>query len=153
MGHPIFFEFSFKARGAPPTGVLATIIGQHLFGGLKRRHRLTVNFDDRFGRRTAEEIRPDDKARIVIQESDDISITATEPKGEDIRLPHLVGSGALEKARSSHVALSLWSFGSRRQELGLMELLSHGFWTGLKKEHPAQPLRDAFDPKARVLLF
>src|SRR6185369_3801506 len=55
MGHTLFFKFGFEAGSAPPTGVLAAVIGEHLFGRFELCHRLAVNFDDRFGGRTAED--------------------------------------------------------------------------------------------------
>lgn len=66
MGHPILFEFGFEAAGAAPGGVLATIVGEHLLGRGELADGHPIDFDDGGGRGAAEQVRPDDEARIVI---------------------------------------------------------------------------------------
>lgn len=53
VGHPVFLQFGFKTAGAAPTGVLATVIGEHFLGRLEFPDRHPVNLDDRLGRGAA----------------------------------------------------------------------------------------------------
>ena len=147
----VLFQLRFEPGSATPGGVLAPVVGEHLAGRLVLAHSDAVNFDDRGRGRTAKEIRCGDEAGVIIQEGDQISVLAAEAESKDIRLPHLIGRGPLEKARADHVPL--FGFGSRIDQASLMELLPNGFWTGLEKESPAQPLGDAFDAKRRVGLL
>ena len=151
VGHPVLLQLRFETGGAAPTGVLAAIVRQHLPGWFVLGHRLAVDLDDRFGGGTAKEIRSHHEARIIIQEGNQIGIAATQPKGENVRLPHLIGRGPLKEPRPRHIALL--SFGRRWHQSGLMELLPHRFGTGAQKEHPPQPLGDPFDAEAGILLF
>lgn len=151
VGHTILLQLGLEARGAAPRGVLPAIVGEHLFGRFELSHGLAIDLDDRLGRRAAKEIRPDDEARIIIEEGDYVSVPAAQPERENIRLPHLVGRGPLEETRAGEVAFFRrvrW-----RHEFGVVELLPHRLRAGLEKEHPPEPLRDAFDAEGRVLLF
>jgi hypothetical protein len=128
MRHAILFQLRFEAAGAAPAGVLAAIIGEHFLGRLKLSGRHAVNFDDRLRRGAAEQIRSHHKPGIIIQEGNQVSVTAAQPKREDIRLPHLIGRGPLEKTRAGHIAL-LRRRGVRHQ-LGLMQMLTHRLRAG-----------------------
>jgi hypothetical protein len=151
VGDPVLFELGFEAGSTTPGSVLAAVIGEHLAWRFKLGHRLAVDFDDRLGRWTAEQIGTDNEPRVIVHERDDVSVATTQAEGEDVGLPHLVGSGALEEARPGNVALV--RFGSRRHELGFMQALPNGLRTGLEKQNPTQPLGDAFNTETRVLLF
>jgi hypothetical protein len=72
----VLLQLRFETGGAAPRSVLAAIVGQHLFGRLELGDGLTVHFDDRFGGGTAEEIGADQEARVIIQESDDVSVAS-----------------------------------------------------------------------------
>jgi len=100
VGHAIFLEFGFETRSPAPGGVLPAIIGEHLLGRLKLTDTLAIDFDDGVSGGTAEEIRGGDKTRIIVEERNEIGVAAAQPEGENIRLPHLVGSSALEEARA-----------------------------------------------------
>ena len=147
----ILFEFGLEAAHAAPVGVLAPVVGEHLFGRLKLAHRDAIHFDDCRRRGAAKQIRADDEARIIIHERDEIRVTAAEAEREDVRLPHLIGRGPLEETRANHVPL----FGRRacRHQLGRVQVLAHGLRAGRQKENPAQDLRDAFDAKRWVFSF
>jgi hypothetical protein len=151
VGHAILLELRLKAGGSTPTGVLAPIIRQHLFGWLELGHGLAVNLDDRLGCGAPEKVGPDQEARIVIHEGDEVTVTAAQPEGEDVRLPHLIGSGPFKEAWPGDVLLLGRGLGF--QQVGLMELLAHGLRTGLKEEDPPEPLGDGFNSKGRVFLF
>ena len=151
VGHSILLQLGFEARSAAPRSILPAVVGEHLLGRLKLRDRLAIHFDHGLRRGAAKQIRTDDETGVVIHEGDDIGIAPAEPEGEDVRLPHLVGRGALEEARARHVALP-WHDG-RRNEVGLVQLLAHRLRAGLEEEDPPQPLRDGFDAKGGIFLF
>jgi len=151
VSHAIFFQFGLEPAGAAPGGILPAIVGEHLFGRLKLTGRYPVNFDHRLRRGAAEQIGAHDKARIIVQEGNQVGITPTEPKGEDVRLPHLIGGGPFEETRSCDIALL--GRCALRHELSLMQMLPHRFGTGWQKEPTAQQLTDAFDAKGGMLLF
>ena len=120
----ILLELGREAAGAAPGSVLAAIVSEHLLGRLELADGDAINLDDRLRRGTAEQVRADDEARIIIQESDEVGVTATQPEREDVRLPHLVGRGPLEETGPGEVAL----FGRHRRwhQLGLVQALTHG---------------------------
>jgi hypothetical protein len=128
MGHPVFFQLRFEAAGAAPAGVLTAIIGQHLPGRLILSGGYSVNLDHGLSGGTAEQVGSHDEARVIIHEGDEIRVTATEPEGEDVRLPHLVGSRPLEETGPSDIAL-FWRRGGRHQ-LGLVQVLAHRLRAG-----------------------
>jgi hypothetical protein len=105
VGDAVFLQLRFETGGAAPGGVLAAIVGEHLFGRFELGDGLAIDFDHGLGGGTAEEIGADHEARVIIQKGDHIGITATQPEGEDVRLPHLIGRGPLEEAWSGEIAL------------------------------------------------
>jgi len=118
VGDMILLQFGFETGGAPPGGVLPSVVGEHLLGWLELAHGLAINLDDRLRGGTAEQIRRRDEARIIIQERNQISVTATQAESENVTLPHLVGGRPLKEARPGEVApLGL---GSRRHQLRVM---------------------------------
>ena len=147
----ILLELGREAAGAAPGSVLAAIVREHLLGRLELAGGDPIDLDDGLSRGTAEQVRADDEARIIIQESDEVGVTATQPEREDVRLPHLVGRGPLEETGPGEVAL----FGRHRRwhQLGLVQALTHGLGTGREEEDPAQNLGDALDAEGRVLLL
>jgi len=149
--HAVFLKFGFKPRRAAPGGVLPSIVGQHLLGWLELADTLPIHFDHRLRRRTAEQIRCSDKAGVVIEESDEVRILATQSEGEDVRLPHLIGRSPFEEPWPGHVP----SLGCRRfiHQLRLMQTRAHRFGAGFQKEQPAQPLGDALHSERRVLFL
>jgi hypothetical protein len=104
----VFLELGLEAAGAAPSGVLATVVGEHFLGRLIFADGHPVDFDDRRGGGAAEQVRADDVPGIVIEEGDQVGVTTAEPEGEDIRLPHLVGGGPLEETRASEVLGAGW---------------------------------------------
>lgn len=147
----ILLQLRLEAAGAAPGGILATIVGEHLLGRLELGDRLPIHFDDRLGRRTAEQIRADEEPRIIIQEGHHVRIAPAQPERENIRLPHLIGRGPLEEPRPRQVAPARcrrWG-----HQVGLVKFLPHRLRTGGQEEHSPQPLRDTFDAPGRVVFF
>lgn len=151
VGHAVLLEFRLKAAGAPPSRVLAAVVSEHLLRWLILADGDAIHLDDRRSRGTAEQVRPHDEARVIIQEGDEVGVTAAEPEREDVRLPHLIGRGPLEEAGPDHVPL----LGRRsfRHQLGLVQMPADGLGTGREEEPTAEPLTDALDAEARVLLL
>jgi hypothetical protein len=146
----VLFHLGLEAGDPAPVDILPAVVGEHLPGRLKLARRDAENFQHVLGRVAAEHIGSDQEAGVVVHETDEVGVAATEPEGEDVRLPHLVGSGALEKARAHQVAPRL----GRRldQPLGF-EGLANGLRAGSQEEHPAEQLRDALDAARRFLLL
>jgi hypothetical protein len=44
---------------------------------------------------------------VIVDKADEIGVLASQPEGEDIGLPHLVGRGAFEEARFGGIAWGL----------------------------------------------
>jgi hypothetical protein len=151
VGDAVLFELGFKAAGAAPGGVLAAVVGEHLLGRRELADGDPIDFDDGRRRGAAEQIGAHDEARVIIQEGDQIRIATAQPEGEDVRLPHLVGRGPLEEAGAGEVAFpGRWR---RRHQACLMQAGSDGLGTAGQPEPAAQQLRNAFDPKGRILGF
>jgi len=150
VGHAILLQFGFEAAGAPPTGVLATVVGKHLLGRSELAGGGTIDLDHRLGRGAAEQIRARDEPGIIIHEGDEVGITTAQPECEDIRLPHLVGRGPFEETGAGDVALLFGLlFG---HQVGLVQPSTHRLRAGGQEEPPSQPLADAFDPEVGMLL-
>lgn len=128
MRDAILFELRFEPTDTAPSGVLATIVGEHLLGWLELADGHPIDFDHRRCRGTAKQIHADDKPRVIIQEGDEVGVAPAEPEGEDVRLPHLVGRGPLEEARAGQIPLLGWSaFG---HQLGGVQVATHRFRAG-----------------------
>ena len=138
-----FFEFGLEAGGAPPGGVLAPVVGEHFFGRVILAHGGAQDFQHVLGCLAAEDISADQEARVIVHEPDQVGVTATQPEGEDVRLPHLIGCGPFEEARTNQIAPRL---GRRLNQIFLVECLAHCLGAGLQKEYPPQQLGDALDP-------
>jgi hypothetical protein len=128
MRHAILFEFGLETADAPPGGVLASIIGEHLLGRLELADGHPIDFDHRRRGGTAEQIRADDEPRVIIHEGDEVGVTSPEPEGEDVGLPHLIRRGPLEETRTSEVALLGW--GGLRHQVGRVQMLANRLRAG-----------------------
>jgi hypothetical protein len=151
MGHAVFLQLGFEAAGAAPGGVLAAVVGEHFARRVELANGSAIDLDDRFGGGTAEQVHAGDVAGMVIEVSDEIRVTAAQPEGENVRLPELVGRGALEEAGPGDIPGPLAARG--RHELGLLQALADGAGTGREQKPAAQHLGDAFDPEGGMLLL
>ena len=143
--HPILAQFRLKACRPAPTGVLTALIGEHLFGHAVLRHRPAVHLQHVLRRLTAKHLQPHHVAGIIIQKADEVGVLASQPEGEDVGLPHLVGRGALEEARLGGIPLGL---GARLlQQLLLMEGPANRLPAHRQKQHPPQELADLLNPQ------
>jgi hypothetical protein len=151
VGHAILLELGGEAAGAAPGDVLAAVVGEHLAGRFELGDGGAIDLDDRLGGGAAEQVGADDVPGMVIEEGDEVGVAAAQPEGEDVRLPHLVGRGALEETGPGKVLGFL--FGRRRHEVGLLQTLADGGGAGRQQEPAAQHLGDAGDAEGGVLLF
>jgi hypothetical protein len=103
--NPIFAQLRLETGGPAPTRVLAALVGEHLFGHAVLRHRPAVHLQHMLRRLATKYVQPHYVAGVVIQKADEVGVLASQPKGEDIGLPHLVGSGALEEAWPGGITL------------------------------------------------
>jgi hypothetical protein len=97
-------QLRLETRRAAPTGVLAALVGEHLFGHAVFRHRRAVHLQHVLGCLAAKHIQPHHVARVIIQKADQVGVLASQTEGEDVGLPHLVGRGTLEEARFRGIA-------------------------------------------------
>jgi hypothetical protein len=141
VGHAIFFEFGLEAAGAAPGGVLPPVVGEHLARWLELAGGGAIDLNDGLGGGAAEQVGAHDIAGMIIEEGDEVGITAPEPEGEDVRLPHLIGRGPFKEAGAGQVPGFLAR--GRRQELSLLQTLAHRAGAGGQTEPAAQQLRDA----------
>jgi hypothetical protein len=141
--NPVLAQLGLEAGGPPPARILAALIGEHLFGHTVFRHGRAVNLQDVLGRLAAKQVQPDHVAGVIIQKADQVGVLASQTEGEDVGLPHLVGSGALEETRLRGIALRLGL--PSLQELLLVECAAHGFPAHRQEKHPPQELADLLD--------
>jgi len=123
VGHAILFEFGLEAAGAAPGGVLPPVVGEHLARWLELAGGGAIDLNDGLGGGAAEQVGAHDIAGMIIEEGDEVGITAPEPEGEDVRLPHLIGRSPFKEAGAGQVPGFLAR--GRRQELGLLQTLAH----------------------------
>jgi len=105
--HSVLAQLRLKAGSPAPTRVLAALIGEHLFGHAILRYGPAVYLQDVLRRLAAKHVEPHHVAGVIIQKADEVGVLASQPKGEDIGLPHLVGRGALKEARLGGITLGL----------------------------------------------
>ncbi len=147
--NPIFRQFVLEPRLAVPGGVLPPVVGQHLLGHAVLAHGGAIDLQYVLGHLAAKQIQPDDIARVVIDEPDQVGVLAPQPKREDVRLPHLIGRRPLEEPRFGRVALRLLL--ARVDELLLVQRAPHRLGAARQKQYPPQQLRNSLHPKVGIL--
>jgi len=137
MLDPVPFQFLLELGLPVPTRILPPVIRQHLLGHPVRSHAAPEHLHQIIGRLAAEYFQGRDVPGMVVDEPDQVGITArpqpfgrpdsfpAKLEGKDIALPHLIGRGALEKARLRRVGRRLLLFG--RDELFAVQGLAHRF--------------------------
>ena len=98
MFDPIFGQLFFEPGGAPPVGVLPTVVGEHLFGNTIFANGLSIRLDHVFSRLAAVKPHGCDIAAVVIDVADQIGIFTRQSEGHDIALPHLVRCSPFKKS-------------------------------------------------------
>lgn len=107
VGHPVLAQLLLEAARTAPGGILPAVVREHLTRHPILADGAPVEFDDGLGGLTAEQLRPDHEARIVIEVGNQIGVATPETEGEDVALPHLVGGGPLEAPRLGGIAAGL----------------------------------------------
>ena len=147
--NPILRQFVLEPRLAVPGGILPPIVGEHFLGRPILADRRAIDFQHVLGGLTAKQIQPDDVARVVIDEPDQVGVLTPEPKREDVRLPHLIGRRPLEEPRFGRIALRLLL--ARMDELLLVQRAPHRLSAARQKQYPPQQLRNPLHPKVGIL--
>jgi hypothetical protein len=104
---PIFLKLALKPGGAAPVGVLAPVVGEHLLGNTVFGHGPAVGLDHVLGGLAAVKTQPRNVSRVVVDKADKVGVSAGQPEGHDVALPHLVGRGPFEKPGLFRVLLGL----------------------------------------------
>ena len=146
----VFLHLGLETRGAAPIDVLTAIVGEHLLRRLILARCNTEDFQHIIGSVAAKQIASYNEARVIIHEGYDVGIATTQAEGEDIGLPHLVGSSSFEEAGPDQVATRL---GWWLDESLLMECLADRLGTGWQEEHPPEELGYLLDATGWLLFF
>ena len=149
VDHPILFHLGLKAARSPPCLVLRPIVGKHLLRRLILTGRHPIDFDGCGCRRAAEQVRPNNKTRVVIHESDQVGILSRKPEGEDVGLPKLIGRCPLKEPRPRHVPSGLGT--GFIHQLRLVQVLANRLGAGSEQEYPPQNVRYPFDSPPGIL--
>lgn len=147
----ILAQLLFEAGLAMPRRVLPPVVSKHLLGQPVLGHGRAIHLQNMLRRLAAKQIEPDNIARVVVDETDEVGILPTQPKREDVALPHLIGRVALKETGLGWIA---FRFGlGPVHEVLLVQRAPHRLVTARQPQHPPQHLRDALDPKVGILLF
>ena len=132
---PVLFHLGLEASRAAPIDVFPPVIGEHFLGRLIFAGGDAKDFQHVLGGVTAKQIRAHDETRVIIHEGDEVGIASSQPKGEDVGLPHLVGGGPLEETGPDQITPRL---GWRLNQALFVQRLTDGLRTGLEKEDPLE---------------
>jgi len=83
----ILSQFLLEARLTAPSRVLTAIVGEHLLGWTKLRHRCAIDFQHMLRCLAAKQIQPHDVAGMIVDEPDQIRILVQHTHGTDVALP------------------------------------------------------------------
>jgi len=137
MLDPVPCQFLLELGFPVPARILPPIVRQHFLGHPVGPDATPKHLQQVIGRLAPEYFQGRDVSGMVVDESDQVGITArpqpfggpdsfpAKLEGKDIALPHLIGRGALEKARLRRVGRRLLLF--RRDELFAVQGLAHRF--------------------------
>jgi hypothetical protein len=93
----VLFHLGLETGSAAPVHILAPVVSEHLFRWLILGRRHPEDLQYVLSRVTAEQIGAHHEAGVIIHEPDEIGVASSQPEGEDVRLPHLVGRGSLKE--------------------------------------------------------
>jgi hypothetical protein len=105
--HPVLLQLHLEAAVPPPTGVLPAVVGQHLLGHAILRQCAAVQLEHVLGGLATVQPQTGHEAAVVVDVTDEVGVGASQTEGENVRLPHLVGSGAFEETRTGQVVARL----------------------------------------------
>lgn len=146
MLYPVPFQFLLELGLAVPARILPAVVRQHLLGHPMRSYATPEHLHQIIGRLAPEYFQGRDVPGMIVDEPDQVGITTrSQPfgrpdsfpaklEGKDIALPHLVGHGALEKARLRWVGRRLLL--PRRDQLCAVQGFPHRFRARRQVEYP-----------------
>lgn len=145
----ILLQGLLKPRLAAPVGVLPAIVGQHLLRQTKLTHRLSIDFQHVLRRLAAIQPQPDQVARVIVHEPNQVGILTAEANGANVALPHLIGRRPLKEARLGWVPT--WLAPHLFDEPLLVQHPPHRLATHRQEQPPPQHLRDLLHAQRRLL--
>ena len=148
---PVLGKLLFKPRAASPVGVLASVVGEYLFGNAVFANGPAVSFDHVFGRLAAIKSQTGDIAAVVVNKPDQIGDLSRQTEGHNIALPHLVGPGPFKKSGLGRIFFP-FAFCRLGQPLCAKRPLD-GRLTGAHKEKPFEDISDAPGSISGIFLF
>jgi hypothetical protein len=147
----ILLELRFKPRLPAPIGVLPAIVRQHLLGQAILAHRPPIHFQHVLGGLTAIESQPDQVARVIVHEPNQVGILTADANRANVALPHLIGRRPLEEPWLGRILHRLAP--PRLDQLLLVQHAPHRLAADRQQQPPAQPLADLLRAHARLLLL
>jgi hypothetical protein len=147
----ILLQRLLKPRLAAPVRVLPAIVRQHLLRQAKLADRLPIDFQHMLRRLAAIQPQPDQVARVVVHEPDQVRILTTEANGANVALPHLIGCGPLKETRFRWIPVRFAPH--FLDEALLMQHPPDRLATHRQEQPPAQQLRDLLHAQGRLLLL
>jgi hypothetical protein len=148
---PVLLQLRLEFRGAPPVGVLAAVVRQHLLGGIEFADGGAVDGDHVLRGLAPEEVHPGDEAGIVVDETDQVGVPPAQAECEDVRLPHLVGRSPLEEAGLLRIPHGLLL--GRFDQVFFLEGFPDRLRAGLQEEEAAQDMRDLLGAVLGILFL
>jgi hypothetical protein len=103
----VFLQLLLKPSLPPPVGVLPAVVGQHLLGNPVLGHRPPVGLQHVLSGLAAVQPQGRHVAAVIVDETDQVGVVASQPNGQDVALPELVRPGSLEKPRLGRILLRL----------------------------------------------
>jgi hypothetical protein len=100
-------------------------------------------------RLAAKQVQPHHITGVIVDKADQIGVLASQAEGEDVGLPHLVGSGTLKEARLRGIAPRLRP--RLLEQLLLMESPADRLPAHRQKQHAPQKLADLLDTQVGMM--
>ena len=151
MLDPVLGKFFLETGSPSPVGILSSVVGEHLLGHTVLSNGPAVGLDHVLGGLAAVKSQAGDVAAVIVQVANQVGVFPGQTKRQDVALPHLVGSGPLEKAGLGRILFGLL-FNRCVQPLIAQGPLDGG-GAGLNQKKPLEDIGDASDPVSRVFLF
>jgi hypothetical protein len=100
-----FLQLLLEAGLPAPVGVLPAVVSQHLLGNPVFGHRPPVGLQHVLGGLASIQTQRGDVSAVIVDEADQVGVVASQPNGEYIALPELIGPGTLKKPGLGRVLL------------------------------------------------
>jgi hypothetical protein len=147
----ILLQFLLKPRLAAPVGVLPAIVRQHLLGHAILRDSPPIHFQHVLRRLAAIQSQPDQVARVIVQEPNQVRILTAQANGANVALPHLIRRRPLKEPRLRWIPVRFAPH--FLDEALLMQHPPDRLATHRQEQPPAQQLRDLLHAQGRLLVL